>query len=422
MSELALRLSDSELGQKWLLQFGSSNDRALASQILNQLKLVGLREFELSIDQTLMRLQKKLKSRLAVYPIVPPVEGAMTGYDPFGGVFLGSAENSRRRRFGSEDRVGDLIQKIDGRIRHGVSTIECTPTLKQLKAEKLRHIVLVDDISGSGRRIVDFWRLIPKEIRCLLSLKVYELWIVVYAVTSVARRNIAEALPNFPIEDHLISVLPESSAADFFDDDFNNLCLRYGEFMGRARSSLGYRESASTIVFEHGCPNNVPAIFWANTRNWSGLFPNRSIPTELRKFFDKDGHYRAAERLWSARQRKLAVTLLDAVEGSAALKSEDWVLLSLLGLLLKGIAPAKLAAKLVIKKAECEAVLTRGAKMGLYDPVSSLVTPLGKEVVTRFRRRSESRRHQSTVGNDPAIYYPDQCEGRFRDPGKTVGP
>ena len=40
-----------------------------------------------------------------------------------------------------------------------------------------------------------------------------------------------------------------------------------------------------TMVFAHGCPDNVPAILWAESRKWAPLFPNRAVPTQLASLF-----------------------------------------------------------------------------------------------------------------------------------------
>jgi len=44
--------------------------------------------------------------------------------------------------------------------------------------------------------------------------------------------------------------------------------------------SLGYNSVMGTMVFEHGCPNNAPAILWApssDKKPWEALFPDRVI-------------------------------------------------------------------------------------------------------------------------------------------------
>jgi hypothetical protein len=66
-----LRLSDHPSSQRWLAQFRTSEDRALATQLLNLLKLVSAREFEAGIEQALANLQKRINATIAVYPVAP---------------------------------------------------------------------------------------------------------------------------------------------------------------------------------------------------------------------------------------------------------------------------------------------------------------------------------------------------------------
>jgi hypothetical protein len=422
-----LRFSEHPLSQKWLAQFRTSKDRAVAAQLLNQLKRVSAREFETAIEQSLTGLQKRLNATIAVYPIAPPMPGEIAGYHPFNGgipkdVDSQSRQTGRRRKYGSEDRVGHVLARLQDRFKHGAgaSSIECAPTLAQLKTQGIRHIVLVDDVCGSGKRITDYWNVIPRRIKSLLSLKRCELWIVLYAITPAGRMALKQAMPNFPIRDHLIVRLPGANLQTFLTPELSNLCTNYAESIGMTSSGLGYRGTACPIVFEHGCPNNLPAILWSNQRRWKGLFPNLAIPTELRPWFDEDGTERALEALWRANQPKLALSLMEALDHAAPLDDDQCLLLTLLGLRLRGVAESGLANRLLMGSTECAGLLGRAAEMGLYAQTSSQVTPLGKELVARFRERSGRVRRPLLVDTSPADYYPSQCEGKLLKPGKTA--
>lgn len=110
MSQQLLRLSEHPLSQKWLARFLTSKDRALASQLLNQLKLVSARDFEAGIETASIELQTRLKATIAAYPVGPAMPDDIAGYDQFTGG-IPRVENSqarevgRRRKYGSEDRV-----------------------------------------------------------------------------------------------------------------------------------------------------------------------------------------------------------------------------------------------------------------------------------------------------------------------------
>ncbi len=425
MSQL-LRLSEHPLSQKWLARFHSSGDRALAAQLLNQLKLVSAREFEAGIETALIELQTRLKATIAVYPVGPAIPDDIAGYDQFTGG-ISRVENSqtrevgRRRKYGSEDRVGHVLTKLQERFKRGTgaSTIECQPTLNQLKTQGIRHIVLVDDVCGSGTRIADYWKTIPRRIKSLLSLKSAELWIVLYAITPLGKAAISEVMPNFPLSNHLITVLPDADLRKLLTPELRTLCVNYAKQFGMSSSGLGYRGSTCSVVFEHGCPNNLPAIFWAKCKGWEGLFPNRSIPHEMRSCFDEDGSERAIEALWRVNQPQLALSLLDALDHAEPLTSEQRMLLSMLGLSLRGVLETDLASRLMITISETKKLLGIAVEMGLFDKSQDRVTAMGKELVSRFRERFQKVCRQRPVGISPDGYYPSQCEGKLRELGIT---
>ncbi len=421
-----LRLSEHPLSQRWLAQFRNSEDRGRATQLLNQLKLVPAREFEAGIERALIDLQTRLQATIAVYPIAPPIPDEIAGYDPFkGGIPTNgnsqSREVGRRRKFGSEDRVGHVLARLQERFRRGTgaSTVECVPTLTQLKTQGIRHIVLVDDVCGSGKRITDYWQAIPRRIKSLLSLKRCELWIVLYAITPTGKVALKKAMPNFSLSDHLITVLPTTNLQALLTPELCTLCRRYAELIDMKSSGLGYRGSGCSIVFEHGCPNNTPAFLWANRKGWKGLFPNCSIPTDMRSCFDVDGTERALETLWRANQPKLTLSLLAALDHEVPLTAEQRMLLTMLGLRLRGISEDNLATRLLMSDSESKKLRRMAMEMGLFDDTAAQVTPMGKELVSRFRERFCRARRLEVVGKNPEDYYPCQCEGKLRELGIT---
>lgn len=413
-----LRFSEHPLSKKWLGQFCAEKDRNLAAQLVNKIKLVSLREFESSIEQELTRLQKKLNARLAVYPITTPAPNEIAGYDLFtGGIAKneepGGREVGRRRKYGSEDRVGHCLVKLQNQFKrdNDISIIECVPTLTQLKTQGIKHIVLVDDVCGSGKRLADFWKTIPRHIKSQLSYKKYHLWIILYTITPMGKKAIKLAMPNFPMT-NLITVMPEVKLQDVFSADVIDLCERYSQRIGMGESGLGYKGSACPIVFEHGCPNNAPAILWAKNKHWDGLFPNRSIPNDLSSLFDENNLVRTTEALWDANQPRLALSLLDALDNAAPLSVEQRNILTLLGLRVKGVQESNLAKYLLMSMQEVQQLLSTAETLELYDKLTGEVTLLGKTLLERLRK-SASHGSKDKLGKEPQSYYPAQCGGEI---------
>jgi hypothetical protein len=142
-----VRLPSTPLGRNWLRQFKTARDQALAAQLLKQLKLVSGREFESAISESLVSLQNRLGKTIAVYPVSKPYPPGIVGYNAFtGGIPDVNATGStpgagKRRKFGSEDRVGHLLLRIQERCKTGSgSKIECVPTLHQLRTQGITRI------------------------------------------------------------------------------------------------------------------------------------------------------------------------------------------------------------------------------------------------------------------------------------------
>lgn len=421
-----LFLSEHPLSKEWISQFNTPEDRALASHMLNQLKFISEREFESHIENSLIKLQKKLNQTIAVYPIIPAPSKEVSGYDLFtGGVSVNresdGREVGRRRKYGSEDRVGHFVSKLQEQFRRGTgsSTIECIPTINQIKTQKIQHIVLIDDISGSGHRITDFWRnCVPRTIKSLLSYKRIELWIMLYTITQNGKKVLKKGIKKFPIDTHLITILPETNHHFFLNEELVRLSLNYAKMIDMESCGLGYKESAGMTIFEHGCPNNVPAILWAKNKHWKGLFPNRGIPTELRPYFDEEGIMRAVESLWNNSQENLALILLENIDRNNISQDES-LMLTQLGLLLKGIAVSKIASYLFISIEKNEQLINLSVKYFFYNKITKEVTALGKEFIKRYRSKYREPKKKITIAKNLEEYYPSQCEGKLRFSGKS---
>lgn len=418
---MLLRLSEHHLSQKWISQFRSSQDRSVAAQLVNQLKLVSASDFEAGIKRSITELQNRLKETVAVYPVVPPNLDDVVGYDLFYGAVTmpsssGIRTNGRRRKYGSEDRVGHSLENLSRSFQrpNGISVIEVLPTLNQLRTQRIRHIIFVDDICGSGTRLLNFWKsVVPKRIKSLISLRRLELWIVMFAVTPKGHDTLKKGLPNFPIDSHLINVHPAADFRDFMSQDMHDLCVDYARLHGMG-SGMGYKGSACPFVFEHGCPNNLPAILWESKRRWRGLFPNRGIPNEIREVFGTDSPDRTLDALWGSNQPRLALSLLEALDKSERLTDQNYFMLTVLGLRLRGVSEQNIPGKLLLESRQCNDLIQSAVTMGLYERTGSSVTPLGKEVLERFRDRQGKTLRKKVVGKSPEEYYPTQCEGRLR--------
>jgi hypothetical protein len=81
---------------------------------------------------------------------------------------------------------------------------------------------------------------------------------------------IAEVISSQPIESGRVFWTKEQRK------NVEDLCREYGPRSGRRNMSLGFGGAMTLIVFQHKCPNTVPAILWSsNGKSWKSLFPTR---------------------------------------------------------------------------------------------------------------------------------------------------
>lgn len=435
-----VRLSDMTLAQNWLAQFTTPEDRNKAKNLLNSLKYVSGREFEDAIASQLVNLQVKLNATIAVYPVIsPPVDG-IKGSDLFTGNYLDpdisdpnkkqKVADGKRLTYGSEDRVGHFLERIcdsqRGSRQH--SKIECTPTLKTLKAQGIKHVVLVDDICGSGKRIVDFYKkVLPKSLKRQISLGQVSLWAIFYAVNSSGIHYLKKSIKYFKKYDNQVLIaFPELGSSIFNSMDIKSLCLKYSKKIYGDDSNatgLGYKDSIGGVVFEHGCPNNLPDILWKNHKQWNAIFKNRAIPSELKRAFDPDSTAEIGEVLWSSGQNHLALSLYDAID-ERRLSVDEHLLIAVLGLLMRQVTSESIAGKLMIEHARYQVLIREAYDKGLLEPQGSRnqikVNAFGKALVDKFRTKKLKKISTSSIDDQTKYYYPTQCDGHLQYSGSLL--
>ena len=157
------------------------------------------------------------------------------------------------------------------------------PSIETMRSKNCRTIVLVDDFIGSGRRtwkfIQSFWR--DRTLTSWRSLKYVQFIVVAYSGTDAGLRLVSKHKAR-------AQVVIERGCPSFNQmpwrkqliNELTNVCKKYGKKTCKKHMSLGYNSVMGAMVFEHGCPNNAPAILWApstDKKPWEALFPDRAI-------------------------------------------------------------------------------------------------------------------------------------------------
>ena len=409
MPNLALKLSEHPLSQAWLAQFNSVADKTLAATMLDKLILVSQSEFEDALRQSVDALQQKLGEDIAVLPVCDPEGLQNQAALPFSG----------GQDYGSEDRVKHVLKHMERSNPHVKTSVDLgwanRNPASRCHAPKIKHFVLVDDVCGSGNRIVEYWKkVVPKRIKRLLSAKTHCLWIVCYAATEQGKQAVFKTMPNFPHANFIQTIEIGTHKAVFTSEELA-LCKKYAVDLGWTISPLGYKNRPIPMVFAHGCSNNVPAILiYKKMNKWQPLFENRAIPPEMSELFGQFNSVRGVERLNQANQSSLALALVDALTSYKRLPIELYQTLIFLGLKLRGMDADNIARQLLVPIHTLDEISNRCLHAELLD--SDGVTEIGKELVQRFRNRMKARKTKvaERIDRNLMAYYPQECGGYFK--------
>ena len=160
-----------------------------------------------------------------------------------------------------------------------------------MRRAKCRRIIVVDDLIGSGYRTRAFidaiWR--DRTIRSWWSLGYIRVEALAYSSTAVGAKVVGKCRcrpsVHYEMDCPTIDGLPWLANKR---DRLRELCSAYAKRTSKSKMPFGYGNINAVSVFEHGCPNNAPAILWAPTTSkkpWCPIFPSRSIlPDEQSAF------------------------------------------------------------------------------------------------------------------------------------------
>jgi hypothetical protein len=395
-----IQLTLTARGATWLEQFDAS-DRETAGELLDSLTLISHNEFERALTGLISDEASQLDGPAALF--------ATREFDPTESYFqedgLPINAVAGGSDLGSEARVAAIIRNLS---RAEPKKYLNHPTIEEMRTTRCRGLFVVDDFIGSGERTTDFlssmW--LNTTLRSWRSLHLASICAIAYAATELGRRRVERAKGK-------PKVCLERDCPTFHDMPWTrarrrkvfSLMSRYGSRTSCPGFSLGYEETAAALIFEHGCPDNCPAILWAppNTNaRWQPLFPTRSIlPAEASAFPSEILRPDPARIMMQAGQRRLAQS--GALSSRGAIGS---TVLLVLGLAAKGIRTrAALAHATGLPAADCGKLFERCVQWGLLTPTLRL-TPAGAAELDYARQSTTRQNKVPSRGVDS--YYPQQ--------------
>ncbi|AMA60047.1 phosphoribosyltransferase-like protein [Bradyrhizobium sp. CCGE-LA001] len=398
---LALRLPDTADGQAWINQFDAL-DRELARQLLESLVLVSSLEFERRLISLLASTAQGAAGPTAFF--------AAREWDGAGPYLMEDEEADAvgpGGDIGSEGRVAAIIR---GLCRTHSSQLLNHPSIRQMLDVKCRLIVLVDDFVGSGQRIAEFHAALwaNRTIRSWHSFGWIKFALVAYSATDRGRARVSRLLD---LEPQLVRGCPTFQELPVTRPERAALMAALKRYAKRTDSPgipLRYDNTGSVLVFEHGCADNVPPVFWAKAGSgkiWKPLFPKRSVlPGAASAFPAEFGVPSASAVLQGAGQGRLATS--GALSRRGAIGETILVLLGLVAKRVRKRSALAHATGLTIE--ECTKIIERCISWRLLTPALR-ITDRGHAELDYARRKRSGAATLPTLGSDE--YYPKQLRG-----------
>ena len=161
------------------------------------------------------------------------------------------------------------------------------PKLDQMRKAQCHNICLLDDCSGSGKRLLKFLEHLEqhKSYRSLLNYKKLKITIICHSITEKAKSKLKKLPRQINIRHEIYSKTIDTIDLGVSKTKVKEILNKYG---GRTKStsmSRGYKKISSLTIYDYRCPNTVPSMFWSDGPSWNSLFTNRTPPSEMHSIF-----------------------------------------------------------------------------------------------------------------------------------------
>lgn len=415
---LARKLVLTEQGKRWVAQFDDM-DQGTAILLANSLTLISHTEFRRELEALILGSAANIDGPVALFAVreLPKPTQEETWMMPQGLPFYSCTSRSEDGRsinsvgatadLGSEAIIAHMIRQL---ARGNPAKFINHPTLNEMRDRGCRAVFVVDDFVGSGGRVRSFldslW--LEPTLKSWWSTKLIGFHVLAYSATDHGTKSLKRLKCSPEICVHRDATSFETLPLSFEKKDLiRKLCRDYGARVLKRRKNMwfGYKQGMCSIVFEHGCPNNTPAILWDmkdGTPNWAGLFPHRTISSEIASVFPLEiARGDSVSTLMNMGQTKLAKSGALSRTGEAG-----QVILIVLALIAKGHRKrATICFATGLNTKDCERIIERCIKWKFVTPQRRL-TPRGLaelDAARKFRAQS-----QTSLDRGSDYYYPQQ--------------
>ena len=367
--------------RKWLSNF-SEADVPNAELLVTSLAYIGAEDVRAGLTALLQRLLVSIQEPVAIFPAREIL--------PVGAAGHAAGRNGKYVVFddpmapGSEAIISNIITSTRRMPEFG-SRLTTSLGLAKLREERVRSIFIVDDFSGSGKRLLDFRRALTRHatIRSWQSYHLLDVHVVVYMATKEAVSALRQSYGKDNV--HFAQPCQTFHNADWSNEQFSNieeLCKKYGK--ANKKFALGFKKSRTLAVLPWTAPNNLPFVLWKINPGWHSLFEGKVVPNELLKLFGREPEDRPNPTDLSIGAAKRLGHVLDAIQ----LRIKD---------------TAHIAEAKNMSFAEVERLRNVGHALGLI----GLTGRLTESGLAEWRRRALEHRRM-VLPNHDSDYYPSQ--------------
>lgn len=272
------------------------------------------------------------------------------------------------------------------------------------------NIILVDDFSGSGNTIIEFFEIIKSKLP-----KNYHISALTIAYMQKAKFNLKKI--DCPIYGNLRSSVftKRGSVFGYYPrmKAIREFCFKYGEKIyplenySRKKTRLhplGYANSQTLLGFEHSIPNNSLPIIWAD-KNWTPIFPRRG-----KIIIDKVNRTKKNEKYWSSIFYKLGLN-----EGLYSIEEkynkQTLQILSLIKLKRKAKSNLNICSNLGISLNELDKIIALGVEKGLFLKSGDL-TEKGINIYEEINKKAKFlNQKKELIIEEDILYIPKTFRG-----------
>lgn len=416
---MTLRPSETEAGLSWLENF-LPEERHTAELLINSIRVISATAFRAYMAELLLKIKSDLQYPIAFYPIrelprslpqpgAPSKQATVIEQKADGDRLpLVPLDNPFEPLPGSEGIVGNIIRDTIGH-RPNRAVASSPKNLEELRKAKPRTIVLVDDYSGTGKRVasyVDSWMRHPT-IRSWYSYGLVRFHVALVTASGTAIEKL-QAHPRIS-DVHYREQAADFSTSMWSDNELEKVLRLCAKYAYTSQYELGYQSAAGLLILQHTVPNNLPAILWQRSvksrSDWKPFFGDRRMTPQLQ--VDLDDYKLEVDATAiadSMGQLRLGVALSEQPNPTARL-----IFLVLAAAAQRIRDPTKLSLVLHTSIVAADRTQQACKNLGLLDQQGRL-TDLGRKELRLARARGDAIRPTRLKGSsDP--YYPTQLRG-----------